>query len=155
MHYMLFRDQEFVLCSFSMNTLYVTAAERKVFNLLPEAVKEGWQVEAEDLTYADTRQKQMMRLSLVRLHDPSLLALREKALKMESVDEVVALIGTMNLTLVDGDDLAELSFALGPTMMSNLIAALLGKVTNDAEMEGVTALTVIRHAILRSLQPVS
>lgn len=138
-----------------MNLLHLTAAERKVFELLPETVREGWQVEAEELKYADTRQKQMMRLSLVRLHDPSLLALREKALQTESVDEVVALIGTMDLTLVDGDDLAELSFALGPTMMSNLIAALLGKVTSDEEMEGVTALTVIRHAILRSLQRVS
>jgi len=138
-----------------MKNVYLTSAEQEVFNRLSEAVKDGWEVVQEELTYADTREKQIMRLSLVRLHDPSLLSLRNKALKMGSISEVVSLIQAMDLSLIDEDDLAELSFALGPIMMSHLITLLLVKVTSDTEMEGVTALTVIRHAILRSLQRVS
>lgn len=138
-----------------MKTLYLTEREQLVFETLPADVRDGWQVEREDLTYTDTVQKQVLRLSLVRLHDPSLLKLREKALQAGSLDELTSLLQTMDLRLVDEDDLAELCFALGPSMLSQLVSLLLRKVTNDKELEGVTALTVIRHAILRSLQGVS
>ncbi len=138
-----------------MKTLYLTPTETSVFATLPEAVRDGWELEKEVLTYADTSEKQVLRLSLIRLHDPSLIHLRDKALEAATIEEVTALIHSMDVRLVDEDDLAELCFAIGPSMLSRLIVSLMKMVTNDKEMEAVTALTLIRHAILRSLQPVS
>lgn len=138
-----------------MKTLHITSTERKIFDSLPDDVRDGWDIEEETLSYTDSAEKQIIRLSVIRLHDPSLIHLREKALEASTIDEVVALIHSMDMRLVNEDDLAELCFAIGPAMLSRLIASLLSMVSNDKEMEAVTALALIRHAILNSLQPVS
>lgn len=138
-----------------MKTLHITPTERKVFDSLPADVRNGWDIEEETQTYSDSAEKQIIRLSVIRLHDPSLIHLREKALEATSIEEVVALIHSMDMRLVNEDDLAELCFAIGPEMLTRLITSLLTKVSNDKEMEAVTALALIRHAILNSLQPVS
>ena len=138
-----------------MNTLTLTKEEEKAFAELPEAVREGWDVQAETIRYEDTPAKQLMRLSLLRLHDPALLALREKAGRAGSGDELVALIQGMDVSAVDDSDLAELFFALGPTVLSELIAVQIASAKTDADVEGVQALTVIRHSILSSFHPVA
>src|SRR3989344_8023312 len=133
-----------------MNTLTLTKEEEKAFAELSEAVREGWDVQAETIRYEDAPAKQLMRLSLLRLHDPALLALGEKAGRAGCGDELVALIQGMDVSAVDDSDLAELFFALGPTVLSELIAVQIASAKTDADVEGVQALTVIRHSILSS-----
>ncbi len=53
-----------------MNVLYLTSEEMRVFATLSAALRSGWDVEQEMLTFVDTPQKQMMRLELLRVHDP-------------------------------------------------------------------------------------
>ena len=68
---------------------------------------------------------------------------------------IAALLADFDLKDVDEDDVAELFFALGPAAVTQLIAALFVTATTDADIEGITALTVIRHSVLAALQPVS
>lgn len=138
-----------------MNTLYLTVEEQKLFDALSSDMREGWQTQMEEGRYEDSADKQMIRLSLVRLHDPRLLKLRAQAEQAGSIEEVASLIQDMNLEDVDEDDLAELFFALGPAVLSRLILDLLTAANSDGDVEGVTALTVIRHSILTSFHPVS
>ncbi len=138
-----------------MNPLYLTSSEQALYDNLSVDMKDGWEVETEELTYDDTYEQQIIRLSLVRLHDPSLIALRDKAAQSSSLEEVAGLIRTVDLKMVEEDDLAELCFAIGPSALSHLISLLLTQVQTDKDIEGVTALSVIRHAVLRSLQRVS
>lgn len=138
-----------------MRTLHLTMQEQVLFDTLPDALREGWETEAETLSYEDTPQRRMIRLSLLRLHDPKLLAFREQAKQAQSAEEIAVLMESIDLKDVDEGDLAELFFALGPVTLSLLIAALLRTVKTDTDIEGITALTVIRHSVLASLQPVS
>lgn len=134
-----------------MNTLYLTQAEHKTFDAFSDALKDGWEVEAETAQYTDTRQKQLIRLSLVRLHDPKLVALRESVQKCSTKEEVIALLQEKDLTDVGNDELAELFFALGPATLSGLIYAVLAQSSTDKDLEALAALTLIRHTMLSAL----
>ncbi len=134
-----------------MSTLHLTQKERRVFEKLADSLREGWTVESETLTYDDTPPRQMMRLSLVRLHDPKLLALRKQAEKCRSIEEAAVLMAGIDLKDVNDDDIAALFFGLGPAVIDQLIAEELPRVKNDQELEGIAALSQIRHSILSAL----
>ena len=133
--------------------LYLTPKEREEFEQLPETLREGWRVIEETLTFADTVERREMRLHLLRMHDPKLLALREKALALPTTDAVVTLILESNLSGVSDADLAELFFALGPAPLSFLIPQFLTKAHSDEDLEHVAIFSGIRHSLLASLQP--
>ena len=138
-----------------MSKLFLTKEEQSVFDQLSADLKEGWDATLESLQYQDTMERQIMRLSLIRLHDPKLQALRSASQNAQTVDDVVAIVSDFDLKNIDEDDLAELFFAMGPNVMSGLIVLQLQSVKTDADIEGVSALTVIRHSLLESFHPVS
>ncbi len=128
--------------------LYLTADESTVFQSLPDAVRDGWKVEREERTYADSPEKKATRISLMRLHDRKLLDFQKKAQTAQSDRELAAALASMDLKGVAEDDLAELFFALGPTALSMLIAELLAAAKNDSDLEDIASLTAIRESIL-------
>jgi hypothetical protein len=138
-----------------MNTLHLTPGEQQLFDALPGDLREGWQTQAETLTYADTPAKREVRLGLMRLHDPLLLKVRDATQHSSTAMEMVDVLKNINLKDVDEDDIASLFFALGPNDMSHLIAHLLQNAKTDLDLEGITALTVIRHSILEAFDSVS
>ena len=138
-----------------MMTLTLTPEEKTLFEALPDNMREGWSVETENLTYEDDPQKRMVRLSFVRLHDPALLELREKAQTMERPEDIVTLVQDADLSDVADDDIAELFFAIGPSALSLYVRELLHTAGNDKDLEHISSLTLVRHALLVSLQPVS
>ena len=138
-----------------MNPLFLLREEQAAFEALSSDLREGWEVEMETATYEDSVEKQIMRLSILRLHDPTLKELRDKAQSAGSVEEVATLLQDFDLKDVDEDDLAELFFAMGPTILSQLIASLLASAKTDDDIEGITALTTIRHSVLHALAPSS
>lgn len=138
-----------------MNILHLTSSEQTLFEALPSALREGWVIETETRGYVDTPDKMEIRMALLRLHDPKLIALREKTSTAKNVDEVAVIIGETDLHGVDDDDLASLFFALGPDAISKLITYMIPKSETDKDVEGVTALALIRHAILNAFQSVS
>ncbi len=139
----------------AMNTLYLTGTEQAIFDVLPKILTEGWKTERELLTYEDSPERRQLRLALLRLHDPALIALREKTQQSHSVKEVAEMIAEMDMRKVDEDDLASLFFALGPNDLSLLIKHLLRAAESDKDVEGVTALTVVRHAVLQAFHSVA
>ena len=138
-----------------MNTLFLFQEEQSTFEALSPALREGWEVETETATYEDSAEKQIMRLSILRLHDPTLKELRQKAQNANSAEEIATLLQDFDLKDVDEDDLAELFFAMGPTVLSQLISSLLASAKTDDDVEGITALTTIRHSVLHALIPSS
>lgn len=133
-----------------MNTLYLTWPEQILFQALSSGLTEGWKIDTEHRGFVDTPERRELRLSLVRLHDPRLMELREKVQKAQTIEEVTTYIQNMDLKGIDDDDVASLFFGLGPAYMSNIIQFMLKNATTDRELEGITALTVIRHAMLNS-----
>ncbi len=132
-----------------MNTLYLTAGERGIFAKLSDALREGWNAEDEKGDFSDSEEKLSMRMALLRLHDPKLLDVQKQAAGLSS-EKLAALLAQTNLKGVSDDDLAELTFAIGPSILSKLIAGLLLQVKTDEELEDISALTLIRHSLLQS-----
>lgn len=138
-----------------MNKLHLTPAEQSLFEALPEALREGWEVASETLTYTDNPQKQVVRLSLLRLHDPTLKAFREKVMQCEGMEQIVSLIQNTDLSDVQEEDIAQLFFALGPEVLSRMITAMLSQASADKHIETIAGFASIRHSILSSFASVS
>lgn len=133
-----------------MNTLYLTWPEQILFQALPSGLTEGWKLATESLGFVDTPERRELRLSLVRVHDQRLKDLRDKVQKAQTVEEVATHIQDMDLKGIDDDDIASLFFGLGPAYISNIVQYMLRTAKADRELEGITALTVIRHSLLNS-----
>ena len=134
-----------------MNTLYLTVDEKKLFDALSDGLKEGWEVEAEKQEYTDTKERYKMRLSFLKLSDPTLLDFKEKVQNAKSEEEIKELMEGFDFKGVSQSDLAELFFALGPKDVSILMRLQLAEVKNDKDVEIVAALSNIRHELLKSL----
>jgi len=132
-----------------MNTLHLTTEEQGVYAKLSDALREGWDVQTEMGTYQDSEEKFSMRIALLRLHDSKLLDFQKRAVGLSS-DQLASLILGMNLKDVEDDDLAELFFAVGSSVMTSVIGGLLPKSKTDSDMEDISALAAIRHSILQS-----
>lgn len=134
------------------NTLLLTASEQKIFDDLPETLREGWSREEEQWkAVSETPDQIRMRLHLVRLHDPKLQSFLLEAQKNSSVDAISSLILGTNLKGVGDADLAELFFALGPNALSQIITSLLASAKTDDDIASIESLTLIRHLLLASL----
>lgn len=131
-----------------MEPLFLTADERKVFDALPAAVREGWEVRAERDAVPDDAARRAMRLQLLHLHDPALRAFVRSAGETKDSAALTALVLGMDLKGVADADLAELCFALGPVPLTAIIADLLPKTKTDDDLEGVQAIALIRHSLL-------
>lgn len=132
-------------------TLYLTADERSLYEKLGESLREGWAVETESQSFSDSPEKRQMRAELVRLSDPQLKNFRESAMKAESQDELNALMGKVDLSKLRDEDLTSLFFLAGPEVLGVLIANMLIAVQDDSGLETVSALSMLRHSLLKSL----
>lgn len=130
--------------------MHLTTAERRLFDALPEVLREGWQVQTEADPPKDTAEMRRMRLHLVQLHDPRLQKFVEEARSKDSVDSLAAHIAGVDLGDVRESDLAELFFALGAASVSALIASLLAEAKSDSDLQDIEALTIIRHELMTS-----
>lgn len=134
-----------------MNFLQLTEDEKPLFAALPEVLREGWEVHTEERTFEDTKEHFATRLSFVRLHDPKLHVFKEQLENAKSPEEAVAIAEGMDLSQVRQADLAELFFAMGPGPLSLLISRILKTAKDDADVQAVAALSLIRGSLLKSL----
>ncbi|MDD5470180.1 MAG: hypothetical protein PHO92_05290 [Candidatus Peribacteraceae bacterium] len=135
------------------NVLYLTLGERKLFDALSAKLKEGWEVRGEMQTYKDSAEKRQVRLDLMELDDGRFEDIIAQCGPACSPEDLQQLVSKVDLTGLSARDLWEICFALGPDAMSYLISKLLVDVRNDDHLEGVMALTHLRHELLTSLQP--
>ncbi len=135
------------------NTLYLTAEERRQFDALPKELREGWALQDETITFADSPEKLQIRLSLMRLHDPRLREFQEQVRAVQTVEQLTALMEKTSLAEMSQGDLAELFFAMGPHAISAILGKLIADAKTDADLETVAALSTLRNTLLSSLQP--
>lgn len=135
-----------------MNTLYfLRVSEQAAFDRLPADLRDGWKiVTSKGQGTADTRQRQLSRARLIRLHDPVLRTFQEKAKTCKNEQELSALFSHIDLSAVHSDDLLELVFALGPDALSAIILELLRTATIDKDLLGIASLSFLREELFAS-----
>jgi len=126
-----------------------------VFEALSAKLRDGWEVELEHGDIRDDAAHRAMRLQLLHLHDPTLLAFVKRGSTLNDVDAIVALMSTTTLKNVSDADLAELCFALGPVPLTRIIGDLLKQAKTDDELEGIQAIAFVRHSLLSVMTPSS
>lgn len=132
-------------------TFYFTAEERKAFAALSEALRNGWSVEEERGTSTDDLAHRDMRLHLLRVRSPKVTTIVKKALQENTVEGIARILNDTDLKGVHDADLAELFFVLGPGPLSILILNVLRSAKTDEDLQGIMALTVIRHSLFQSM----
>lgn len=136
-----------------MKTLHLTDSEQALYQNLAADVRDGWEIATEDLPIQDSPEKRAVRMSLLRIRDPKLVLIQELAAGGDS-KAVIDAIQNHDLSEVNEEDLQQIFFALGPVVVTKLIESMIPEAKTDKDVEGITALTVIRHALL-SAQHVS
>lgn len=136
-----------------MHTCYFTAEERALFERLPREVRDGWSVEEETGTFVDTPERQAVRFGQMRLKSRRLRALQQQAPKIASAEELERLIDGTDLSRVPSRDLMELFFALGPNVVTAIIADVLPAVRTTKELRDVAFLTTVRRHLFTALAP--
>lgn len=134
------------------NTLFVTGAEKQLFDALSPELKEGWKLEPETLTYTDTPERRQVRLDLMELDDGQFENIMLRCGPQCSEKDLETLIAEVDFTNLSERDLWEICFALGADAMTYLIAKLLIDAKTDEQIEGVCAFTHLRHRFLESVQ---
>lgn len=131
------------------NTLHLTKGELELFNKLSDAVRNGWKPVEEVLTFEDTTHRRYMRMSVMKLHDPRLLGLRDQLMNMqEKPEEARKLLDSLDVSSINDDDMMQLFYAMGPDALSFMIIQILMDNPDDAALEMVASLSMIRHMIL-------
>ena len=133
-----------------MNTLHLTTDERRAFDTLPAALREGWEDEEETGAFEDTPLRKRLRFELLRLQHPKLTALQRDAKTLDPEALGAKLLET-DLSDVPDADVAELFFAVGPAALTTLIAALVPQAETDDDLLRLAAATAIRRQLIVSL----
>jgi hypothetical protein len=131
--------------------LYLTADEKKLFEALPKELTKEWTVEEERLRFEDSPEKLALRMKNVELHDPKLVALKEKAASAQTQADWEALPKDVNFADANEEDLMELYFAMGPSMLSIFIEESFKHANAQGVMLNIVALSAVRHILLQSL----
>lgn len=133
-----------------MNVLRLTGAELERFQALPDALKEGWKTEEEDVSAAETGEELFLRYRIAHFTDPMMKKLADSALKAKTAKEMDAIIASFNITNMPQDQMAELFFVLGTRVVSAMVEHLLAVATTNEDLEGVAGITMIRKMLLEA-----
>lgn len=130
-----------------MHTLYLTESEERLFNALPDTLREGWDVQPSHCSYEDTALQRKIRLETMNVADPALTALRKKAAGISAVQEIDALLANVDLSALNNADFQEILYAMGPNALEVLISAMLREASSDEMIEQAAALSSMRHLL--------
>ncbi len=134
-----------------MTVLHLTTAEQVLWARVSKDLQSDWSVETETGTWRDSPERRRMRMQLVKLKDPKILAFLEKAKAAASADDLATLLSETDLQGVMDADISELFFALGPAAVGKLIELMLTTAKTAADIEGIVALTTIRRSLYAAL----
>ncbi len=135
----------------TMKAIYLTKEEELVFNKLPLESRKQWKVENEVVDYVDTDEQRKIRIELLSLNSPALQSLKKNLLVAVSDDQIKKIMIEADISQISDGDLAELFFAMGPTVPGFIILQLLHEVLAAKDIEAIHALSVIRRNLLLSL----
>lgn len=128
------------------HTLYLTAEEKKLFDGLPDTLREGWVVEGEQIHFVDSDKHRITRAKLTKFRDPRFTKIHTEILNADSPEKTLSMLETMDISMQD-EDFVSLLFALGPDVISTFIHFLLTEVKSDKDVATISALSFIRHSL--------
>lgn len=134
-----------------MPTLHLTPTEQTLHAALPADVRSDIAVVAERLSFEDSEELLSVRLELMHFSDPAMLDLRKRIQSAASMDDMMAAVDALDFRTVSEHDLIELLFALGPTIVGNLIEEMLHDAKEVDDVRSVATFSAIRHVMLQSL----
>lgn len=131
-----------------MDILFLTRAEHGLLQQRFPNFSNDYTYAEENHHFDDSARRMMLRLSLVRLHSPSLIELRTKITAAATLEDAVAIIGQHDLKGVPDDDLSQIVFALGPDVIGQVIWMLIHDAKEMNVLDQVCVLSFLRHEVL-------
>lgn len=124
------------------HVIYLTAAEKSVFESLSEELRDGWSVEDEQLEKYETVRQISMRYHLAdfKFH-PEVETLIKRILDGESPDIV-------DVEKLDPEVMKEVFFLIGARGVKSIIDTLMKNISNDDDIELLMTLSTVRHKLL-------
>ncbi len=131
-----------------MDILFLTSVEHALLLQRFPRFTDTYTYAEETHVFTDSVRRMMLRLSLVRLRDPSLIALRDRITKAGTLDEAVSIISEHDLKGVPDEDVSQIIFALGPDVLGQVIWKLIRALHSKDDLEQIAVLSFLRHEIL-------
>jgi len=128
--------------------LYLRQEEKKIFDALPEKLKEGWNVTEEKLNTYERPEEIKMRALMFKVEDPLAYKLLEKMKNTESLGTLQELSATFNT--FSKATMLDIFFTLGTNVLSALLKGFLASTKADEDLKGIAELSAVRHALLES-----
>jgi hypothetical protein len=123
-------------------TLYLRPEERKIFEKLPEPLRDGWVVREETLQSFESPRQIQMRLHLADFRgEPALEKVTQCFRKGGDLSK-------LSLAALPTDAQSELYFAIGARGVTILVEGLLRKIRSDDDLLALSLLTSVRHKLL-------
>ncbi len=132
------------------NVLTLTPDEKKIFDALSDALKDGWKTEVETLKSYERPDELLMRYEMASFSNPACKALADAAMTAKSADDIEKIASGFDITKLSESEMAELFFTLGTKWMSGVIRYLLSKAESDSDIEGIAHLSTVRNMLLTS-----
>lgn len=131
--------------------IYLMVDEMKLFSALPPALQDGWKVQEETQSYADSDRKRQVRLEMLRLSSPNLRAIADMTKGAATTEEFMALAEKIDLGQMSEKDMGSTLFALGPDIVTGLLHESLKTAKTDEDVQTAAALSQLRHISLDAL----
>ena len=113
-------------------------------------MKDGWKVEPETLESHERSEELEMRYRMASFDDPTLRKLCDDVKKAKDAREIEKIAETLDFSSLPHAQVAELFFVLGTRVLSAMIRFVLSNADSDEDLEGIAALTEIRHMLFEA-----
>lgn len=127
------------------HTLFLKADERTLFDRLPESMQEGWSVQEDVMDYIDSPDRRRVRMSAICIQDPRLKAFHDRLHASITLEEATQLLQDLDVRTMHDVDVREIVYALGPDVLSAIIALVLRTAASDEDLLDVVAYSTARH----------
>jgi hypothetical protein len=137
------------------SVLYLRREEKTVFDALRDALKNGWSVEDEPLTSDERPEELRMRYQMAKFEDADLQNLVQLAQESRTPEEFEKTALKFDFAKLPQEQIAEVFFMLGTKLMGKIISYGLQEASSDEDIEGIAALSNVRHLLLEANASVS
>lgn len=129
-------------------TLFLTANEKKIFDMLPADVKKGWSVKAEKRVFKDSKEDFRLRWTKIRFKSEKLRTLERKLASAKSMADVQKGMANVDLSDLPKEDIIGTLFIGGPDMVGAAILSALVAVRSSTDLTRIVSLIEARSVLL-------
>jgi hypothetical protein len=133
-----------------MNTIYLTQAEQRLFQALPEKLRSFWTVSPEKIGYEESQAKQRVRCKFMKL-SPALKKGMDQIGAISSQESFEKWAASIDISKLTDNDLKEVFYALGPVSIGRMLEQMIPGAVSGDDVEAVAAIAAIRHVIFTPL----